>query len=101
MPNNDLTIVSVSANDLLRKGTQQRMTKNKVTTHATSGGMETLGEKCLVHSLCTAKAQPWSPPQTTKFQLAPCQRPPSNIVRNRFRYVLRTPWRFPPSGMYK
>src|SRR5258706_15971443 len=35
----------------------------------------------------TARPQPCSRPQMTKFQLAPCQSPPSSIVTIRFRYV--------------
>src|SRR5262249_48253898 len=35
----------------------------------------------------TDRPRPCSSPQITKFQLAPCQSPPSSIVRIRFRYV--------------
>ena len=37
------------------------------------------------HARCSAKAPPWSPPQTTNVQAAPCQRPPRSMVSIRLR----------------
>ena len=45
----------------------------------------------------TASPRPWIPPQATNVHAAPCQSPPSSIVRSRLRYVSRRPRRFPPS----
>src|SRR5260370_16139664 len=36
---------------------------------------------------------PWYAPHATNVQLAPCQRPPSNIVTIRLRQVLHSPCR--------
>ena len=41
----------------------------------------------LAHQRSTARPTPWRPPQTTKVQAAPCQRPPSSMVSIRLRYV--------------
>src|SRR5690554_4108308 len=49
----------------------------------------------------TARAAPCRPPQTTKVQDAPCQRPPRSIVIIRFRYVRTLPRRLPPREMYR
>ena len=34
-----------------------------------------------------ASIPPWMPPQMTKFQEAPCHRPPSSITSMRLAYV--------------
>src|SRR5689334_20521474 len=41
-----------------------------------------------IQILWTASDMPCMAPQMIKFQLAPCQKPPSSIVVNRFRLVV-------------
>src|SRR5262245_30988000 len=41
----------------------------------------------LCQARVAASPTPCSNPQITKFQLAPCHRPPSSMVRIRFEYV--------------
>src|SRR5688572_18148813 len=41
----------------------------------------------IIHILCIANPIPCKAPQIIKFQLAPCQNPPSNIVVSRFILV--------------
>ena len=44
-----------------------------------------------------ASTEPCNAPQMTKFQLAPCQRPPSSIVVISATQSRASPWREPPS----
>ena len=80
-----VSIVTELSNVLLRKNTQQKQAKWKVTT------METIFfQPCetavfglpfrLRHHLWPANAMPCNPPQTTKFHEAPCHKPPSSMV---------------------
>src|SRR5881396_3390721 len=46
-----------------------------------------LPPETLCQARVAASPAPCSKPQITKFQLAPCHRPPSSIVRMRFEYV--------------
>jgi alginate O-acetyltransferase complex protein AlgI len=84
-------------NESARKKIHAKQTTWKVRTRPS----HTCARVCGFHPVArsTARPSPWMPPHTTKVHAAPCQRPPSNIVSSRLRYVKMRPFRFPPSGM--
>ena len=47
------------------------------------------------------KPQAWIPPQTIKFQLAPCQKPLTKKMMNVFLTAFHLPVFEPPKGIYK
>ena len=44
-------------------------------------------------------SRPWMKPQSTKFQEAPCQSPPSSIVAMSAMAIALVPFLLPPKGM--
>ena len=65
----------------MRKSTQPTMTSRNVTATASGRG----SDKPRWRPWCVpASSTPWYSPHATKFSEAPCHRPPSAIVANRF-----------------
>src|ERR1043165_8832769 len=99
-----ITVVAVAKSGERNK-IQHTHTNAYVSAHppmrpASDGDVSTAEPRCRCHSLWPASASPCSRPHTTNVDRAPCHRPPSTMVISRFRYILRTPRRLPPSEMY-
>ena len=62
-------------------------------------GWDVIEGNLLDKILWIAKYEPCNNPQTTKFQAAPCHKPPKNITISRFRYVLDLDFLLPPNGI--
>ena len=53
-----------------------------------------------LNNLSITEAIPCKSPQNTNVHAAPCHKPLTKKVNNKFIYVLTLPFLFPPSGLY-
>ncbi|MCY1364541.1 hypothetical protein D9M68_731670 [compost metagenome] len=66
-----------------RNSTQPRITTRKATAHFS--GLKRRGAASTPRARSIASQRPCQAPQSTKVKLAPCHRPPSNMVSIRLR----------------
>ena len=96
-----LNISNEAEKSALRKNIQQKQTKWNVMTMPKKRRMPRLRSPFFrpvmpIQNLWTAKATPCNIPQNTKFQEAPCHKPPRNMVMIRLAYWRILPLRLPP-----